>query len=71
MSWESLGCAISVSATPYLRWEVENKVELLWTGPSPASEMRARRIGQVLYDMIATAQEAATCLPNCGSISNT
>jgi cardiolipin synthase A/B len=57
MSWESLGCAISVCATLYSRWEAENKVELLWTGPSPASGMPARRIDQVLYDMLATAQK--------------
>lgn len=30
--------------------------ELLWAGPSPASGMSARRIDQVLYDMIARAK---------------
>ncbi len=33
-----------------------NKVELLWAGPAPATGIPARRIDQVLYDMVAKAQ---------------
>ena len=29
---------------------------MLWTGPSPASQIPARRIDQVLYDLIASAK---------------
>ena len=34
----------------------EQHTELLWTGPSPASQIPARRIDQVLYDMIGSAK---------------
>lgn len=57
MSWEALGCALSLCAALYSRWQAEQKVELLWAGPSPARGMPARRIDQVLYDMISTAQK--------------
>jgi cardiolipin synthase len=56
MSWEALGCAVSLCASVYASWQSEQKVELLWAGPSPASGMQARRIDQVLYDLIAAAQ---------------
>ena len=32
-------------------------MELLWAGPAPADGTAARRIDQVLYDLIATAQK--------------
>jgi cardiolipin synthase len=37
-------------------WHFEHNTELLWAGPAPASRMPARRIDQVLYDLIATAE---------------
>jgi cardiolipin synthase len=57
ISWEALSSAIALCASLYARWQVEQKVELLWAGPAPADGMPARRIDQVLYDLIATAQK--------------
>jgi phosphatidylserine/phosphatidylglycerophosphate/cardiolipin synthase-like enzyme len=57
ISWEALGSAISLCSSLYGRWQVEQKVELLWAGPAPAGGMPARRIDQVLYDLISTAQK--------------
>jgi hypothetical protein len=54
ISWEALSSAIAICASIYGRWQIEQKVELLWAGPAPATET-ARRIDQVLYDLIATA----------------
>ena len=48
---------MATCATLQTKWELQNKVELLWAGPSPASGMSARRIDQVLYDMIAKAEK--------------
>jgi cardiolipin synthase A/B len=55
-SWETLSFAIAMCATLRDRWQIEQKTELLWAGPAPAGEMPARRIDQVLYDLIATAE---------------
>jgi phosphatidylserine/phosphatidylglycerophosphate/cardiolipin synthase-like enzyme len=57
MSWESLGCALRTCATVYSKLRAEQKVDLLWAGPAPASAMPARRIDQALYDMISAAQK--------------
>jgi cardiolipin synthase A/B len=57
ISWKALSSAIALCASLYARWQVEQKVELLWAGPAPADGMPARRIDQVLYDLIATAQK--------------
>jgi cardiolipin synthase len=56
VSWEALSSAIAMCASLRDRWQTEHKTELLWAGPAPASEMPARRIDQVLYDLIATAE---------------
>jgi hypothetical protein len=40
----------------FSRWRQEQHIELLWTGPSPASQIPARRIDQVLYDLIESAK---------------
>jgi cardiolipin synthase len=55
--WEALGAAIAVCATLRTRRQIEERVELLWAGPAPAGGMPARRIDQVLYDLIAAAQK--------------
>ena len=41
ISWDALGCAMAICATLQTKWELQNKVELLWAGPSPASGMSA------------------------------
>jgi cardiolipin synthase A/B len=55
VSWESLSVSIEVCASVRSRWESEQQIELLWSGPSPASELPARRIDQILYDLANSA----------------
>ena len=52
LSWKALGASIGICASLFSRWQGESNVELLWTGPSPDSQIPARRIDQVLYDLI-------------------
>lgn len=56
MSWEALSWSIETAYTLQHRWHDEQHVELLWSGPSPANKIPARRIDQALYDLIATAK---------------
>jgi cardiolipin synthase len=56
MSWEALGCTIRMMSLTYIKWQSEQQIELLWAGPSPANQIPARRIDQVLYDLIGEAQ---------------
>jgi cardiolipin synthase len=56
ISWEALGWAIRTMSLSYAKWECERQIELLWGGPSPANQIPARRIDQVLYDLIAEAE---------------
>ncbi|MGF7181460.1 DISARM system phospholipase D-like protein DrmC [Tunturiibacter psychrotolerans] len=56
MSWNSLSVLIEVSVSVLAQQQQEQFVELLWTGPSPSSEIPARRIDQVLYDLIDFAK---------------
>ncbi len=56
MSWEALSWTLGTTAAAYQRWQVEQHVELLWAGPSPADRIPARRIDQALYDLIANAK---------------
>jgi phosphatidylserine/phosphatidylglycerophosphate/cardiolipin synthase-like enzyme len=55
LTWETLATSIQVCSSMFSRWKREQHVELLWTGPSPASQIPARRIDQVLYDLIRLA----------------
>jgi cardiolipin synthase len=56
LSWNALGASIEACAAIFLRWQRDQRIELLWTGPSPASQIPARRIDQVLYDLIDSAK---------------
>jgi cardiolipin synthase A/B len=56
MSWKALGASIDVCAAIYPDWQRRQRIELLWTGPTPASQIPARRIDQVLYDLIDSAK---------------
>jgi hypothetical protein len=56
LSWKSLGASIDLCSSIFSRWQQEQHVELLWTGPSPTSQIPARRIDQVLYDLIASVK---------------
>jgi cardiolipin synthase A/B len=55
MSWEALSWTLSACFTIYQRLRAEQHIELLWSGPSPANHIPARRIDQALYDLIANA----------------
>jgi phosphatidylserine/phosphatidylglycerophosphate/cardiolipin synthase-like enzyme len=57
ISWEALSSAIAMCTAVGDRWQIERKTELLWAGPAPGGGMPARRIDQVLYDLIATAEK--------------
>lgn len=57
MSWESLSWALRTSFATYQRSQAEQHIELLWSGPSPANQIPARRIDQALYDLIANAKQ--------------
>lgn len=56
VSWEALATAIEVCASARSAWDVEQQIELLWSGPAPANRVPARRIDQVLYDLISGAK---------------
>ena len=56
MTWEALSWTIETAYALQQRWHNEQHVELLWSGPSPAGQIPARRIDQVLYDLIARAK---------------
>jgi phosphatidylserine/phosphatidylglycerophosphate/cardiolipin synthase-like enzyme len=56
MSWEALSWALCTSFATYQRSRAEQQIELLWSGPSPANQIPARRIDQALYDLIANAK---------------
>lgn len=56
MSWESLSWALKTTYASHRRSQAEQHIELLWSGPSPADQIPARRIDQALYDLIAHAK---------------
>src|SRR5258707_81045 len=37
LTWNALGTSIQVCSSMLNRWSEEQKIELLWTGPSPGS----------------------------------
>lgn len=55
MSWEALGYSLMSAFDTYRRLQGEQRIELLWSGPSPAGDLAARRIDQTLYDLISSA----------------
>jgi phosphatidylserine/phosphatidylglycerophosphate/cardiolipin synthase-like enzyme len=56
LPWKALGTSIGICSSMFEHWQQEQQIELLWTGPSPASHITARRIDQVLYDLIGSAK---------------
>jgi phosphatidylserine/phosphatidylglycerophosphate/cardiolipin synthase-like enzyme len=56
MSWEALSWVLQTHSITQQRWQAQHRIELLWAGPSPASQIPARRIDQALYDLIAGAK---------------
>jgi cardiolipin synthase len=57
MSWEALSWILHTNHVSFLRNQAEQHLELLWSGPSPADKISARRIDQSLYDLIANAKQ--------------
>lgn len=57
MSWEALSWTLQTTHATHNRWQAEQHIELLWSGPSPANQIPARRIDQALYDLIANAKD--------------
>ncbi len=55
--WSSLAVAIELTTTILTRHAARAHTELLWSGPSPTNHIPARRIDQVLYDLISTAKQ--------------
>ncbi len=56
MSWEALSRVLETTYIVYQRWHAEQQIEMLWSGPSPADKIPARRIDQALYDLIHGAK---------------
>lgn len=56
MSWEALSWSLRTTDAAYRRWQADEQIELLWSGPIPANQIPARRIDQALYDLIADAK---------------
>lgn len=56
MSWEALSWVLDTAHKTYVNWQARQDIELLWAGPSPASQIPARRIDQALYDLISNAR---------------
>jgi cardiolipin synthase A/B len=56
LSWKALGASIDLCSSMFSQWQQQQSVELLWSGPSPDSQIPARRIDQVFYDLISSAK---------------
>jgi cardiolipin synthase len=56
MSWDALSWVINATYVINNHWHDQQQIELLWSGPSPANQIPARRIDQALYDLIANAK---------------
>lgn len=56
MSWAALSSTLTYLSKAYGQWTRERKAELLWSGPSPAGQIPARRIDQALYDKVIEAK---------------
>lgn len=56
MSWEALSWTVQSAYQTYHGLRSEQHIEFLWSGPSPDSQIAARRIDQALYDLIANAK---------------
>ena len=56
LSWKALGASLDLCSSMLSQWQQQHSVELLWSGPSPGSQIPARRIDQVFYDLIASSK---------------
>jgi phosphatidylserine/phosphatidylglycerophosphate/cardiolipin synthase-like enzyme len=56
LSWKALGASLDLCSSMVSQWQQQHSIELLWSGPTPGSQIPARRIDQVLYDLISSAK---------------
>ena len=56
MSWKALGISLELCSSTLSRWQQQHFIELLWSGPTPGSQIPARRIDQVFYDLISSSK---------------
>lgn len=56
VSWEALGYGLQNAYETYRALETNRRIEMLWSGPTPADHLAARRIDQALYDLIGSAE---------------
>jgi phosphatidylserine/phosphatidylglycerophosphate/cardiolipin synthase-like enzyme len=56
LSWKALGASLDLCSSMLSEWQQQRSVELLWSGPSPGSQIPARRIDQVFYDLISSSK---------------
>jgi phosphatidylserine/phosphatidylglycerophosphate/cardiolipin synthase-like enzyme len=55
LSWKALAASIQIGCNLATEWRSARQAELLWTGPAPSGQIAARRIDQILYDLIGHA----------------
>src|ERR1035438_6396501 len=56
LSWKALGASLDLCSSDLLQWQQQHFIELLWSGPTPGSQIPARRIDQVFYDLISASK---------------
>jgi cardiolipin synthase len=56
MSWKSLAISLELCSSILFQWQEQHFIELLWSGPTPGSQIPARRIDQVFYDLISSSK---------------
>jgi phosphatidylserine/phosphatidylglycerophosphate/cardiolipin synthase-like enzyme len=56
LSWKALGASLNLCSSILSQWQQEHFIELLWSGPTPGSQIPARRIDQVLYDLTSSSK---------------
>ena len=56
LSWKPLGASLDLCSSILSQWQQQHFIELLWSGPTPASQIPARRIDQVFYDLISSSK---------------
>jgi cardiolipin synthase len=56
LPWKALGASLDLCSSMYSSYQEQQTIELLWSGPSPGSQIPARRIDQVFYDLISSSK---------------
>lgn len=56
VSWEALGYGMKMAFATHIHDNEKRQIEMLWSGPTPAEHLAARRIDQTLYDLIDSAK---------------